>query len=36
MKQNMKDRLNDKLDDGMFDEDWEDENGELLPMGPGL
>jgi hypothetical protein len=32
----MKERLMGKLDDGMFDEDWETENGELLPAGPAL
>jgi hypothetical protein len=36
MKENMKERLLEKLDDGMADEDWESENGELLPPGPSL
>lgn len=32
----MRRRLEDKLDDGMHDEDWEDENGELLSPGVAL
>ena len=33
-KADMQARLDEALDDGMVDEDWEKENGELLPPGP--
>lgn len=36
MKQEMRDRLDDVMDDGMYDEDWVAENGELMLPGPGL
>jgi hypothetical protein len=35
-KLDMEERLKDKMDDGMADENWESENGELLPRGPSL